>query len=646
MLSPTELANQLKEICNDPAQFSKAVKFLRVIRTLYYEDGISPLTDDEYDTIEDKLRTIDPNNPLFKKVGSKPSGPWNKIKHEFPMGSLSKAKDTDQWAEWVSKLNPSFSDPNDISNTLVITEKFDGISIAIKYINGKLVQALTRGNGHIGEDITQNVIKMKNIQTELPDKTFTGWLRGEIILLKSDWQKHMPDKKNPRNAAAGTAKRLDGKGCEHLTVQYYEIIDENREFETLTQQYNQLDHWDFTTTMCQIERNPNQIPLIMKIWNENRSNLNYEIDGLVIRISNQDAFESMGITDMRPKGAIAYKFPPEYKETVVISIEWQRGLTGRITPVAELEPVDIGGTTIKRASLHTAQMAIDMRAGPGARVVISRRNDVIPYIERIIEGTEQDINPPSHCPECNVKLRWVGEYLSCLNNECDQNVFNDIKVWTTNIGILHWGDSFIKNIIQLDLVETLQDIYTLNWEIVALELGNGIAKRAKAELNSHRKMNIATFIHGLNVDMCGLSTAKSMEAAGLDTIQKVMQFNRKRLYNVEGIGDVKADVIFTSIKSKKKTMAELAKYITIETKTGPLIGKSFCFTGKMERPRKELAEMAENAGGSVKGSVTKGLTYLVIQDPDSTSKKANKARSLGTVCISEEGFINLANISQ
>jgi DNA ligase (NAD+) len=640
-----QLTYDLHEACSKAADnessFLEAINLMETIRALYYENGTSPIDDNEYDKLEEQLKSINPDHEFFKQIGTETSGSWPKVKHEIFMGSLDKAQNEEQWFDWVSKLNTFYQDPHYISHSLVITEKFDGISIVIKYINGRLTQALTRGNGTVGEDITQNVKKMKNVIQKLPN--FTGWLRGEIILLKSDWKQYMPDKKNPRNAAAGTSKRLDGNGCEYLTIQYYGIENKKHPFKTLTEQYNQLDRWGFKTTMCMVERDPNQLPHIMKAWQDNRNELDYEIDGLVIRINNQQDFEAMGQVSKRPKGAIAYKFPPEHRETTVERIWWQRGRTGRITPVAELVPVDIGGTTIKRVSLHTAHIAIELKAGRGSRVLISRRNDVIPYIEKVIEGTEVEIESPKRCPECDAWLRWTGDYLSCLSPECTQNLFNDIKVWTQTLGIKYWGDSFVKTIIQIEAVRKLSDIYIMDWDMVSEVVGKGIAKRAKDELDSHREISIATFIQALNITMCGEVIAKKMEEAGLDTIQKVMQFNRKRLPNIELFGSIRTEVVFTSLKSRKKEMARLAEYIKIvkSDMDGPLIGKSVCFTGNMINKRKDLQKMAKNAGAAVKSQVSSDLTYLVIANLESNSVKARTAREKNIKLITEEEFLKI-----
>jgi DNA ligase (NAD+) len=601
----------------------------------YYQNGTSDLTDEEYDAIEDEIRTIDPNHPVLKTVGAKPEGPWLKIKHEIPMGSLNKVQNEEQWHKWLERYL--------LHNTsLLMIEKLDGISIAIRYENGHFKQALTRGDGNVGENITPNVSKMKNVPNRLVTD-FTGWLRGEILLFKNDWENFPSDSKSLRNIAAGTSKRLDGEGCEHLTVLFYEVhFDIDDIFSSKHEELGFIKHdLGFMIPNMVGPVKADEVPDHIEWWSKHRDEINYEIDGVVVEINDRAKFYSLGEKDMRPKGAVAYKFPPEHKTTTVEAITWQVGRTGRITPVAELLPVDIGGVTIKRTSLHTARMAHDTQAGPGARVVISRRNDVIPYIEKVIPGTEVSIAYLKECPECKGNVAWEGEYIICINLDCTTKLPNAIKVWTDKLGVLHWGDSFIQGLVDKGLIKKLPDIYQLNWDKVADHFGSGIAKRAKESLWSKREMEFATFISGLNIRMCSTSTPKKMVEAGINNYESLINVSLAKLLEVESIGNIKAQTILDGIESSVDTINELSLYVNIKQRTGGMVGMSFCFTGKMSKPRKELEAMAEEAGAEIKKTVTQGLTYLVMADPSSGSSKAKKAEKYGTKCISEQDFMRM-----
>lgn len=607
---------------------------IQAAKDAYYRDGTSDLTDEEYDALEEELRLVEPDSELLKQIGSDANSGWTKDKHEIPMGSLNKAKTEEEYNAWLKTVGLNVGEFG--VGILMISEKLDGISIAIQYSNGIFVRAITRGDGTVGEDITPNVGKMKNVPKNVP-LNYTGWLRGEIVLLKEDWKQYFSDKKNPRNAAAGIAKRHDGKECEHLTVLYYNA---EGAFNTRYEEFEFIKIMLRLKTACFIGPFlPNEIPNVIKSWENNREEIPYEIDGMVVEINVCSMFNGMGRVDNRPKGAIAYKFPPEHKETTVTGVTWQVGRTGRITPVAELEPVDIGGVTISRASLHTARMALNLQAGPGSRVIISRRNDVIPYVEKVLSPPTSPITEPTSLGE----IEWDGEYLVVKKMDDKTELYNSLKVWVDKLRILHWGSAFIRLLMDYDLIKSLPDIYRLDWTMVASFAGDGVAKRARKSLESKGvEMDLASFISALNIRHCD-STAKLIVGAGVDTIDKFLDYGCAAhwLVDVDGIGKVKAAAIEKSVNLLAPTILNLKTYIKIKERGGHLIGKSFCFTGSMTRPRKELENMALNAGAEIRKSVAAGLTYLVIADPTSTTVKARKARELGTKCIGEDEFKEL-----
>lgn len=608
---------------------------LREAREAYYKDGTSPLTDAEYDALEDELRAVDPDNPLLREVGADTDSGWSKARHEIPMGSLNKVKDKGQYDAWLKSVGLSVGEFG--VGILFISEKLDGSSIAVQYVDGVYTRAITRGDGEEGEDITPNVAKMKNVPPNLPIK-WTGWLRGEILLFKEDWKQHMGDKKNPRNAAAGTAKRHDGEGCEHLTVLYYDMTDSG----TYTSDKLMAKHGMFEfieNALCLRTANhvgpviPNEVPGIVESWEQNREEIPYEIDGMVIEINARNMFEMMGEVDNRPKGAMAYKFKPIQKTTKVRDITWQVGRTGRVTPVAELEPVDIGGVTISRASLHTARMALDSDAGPGALVVISRRNDVIPYVENVIQGAKV---PPPKFP-CN----WDGEYLVVCEMDNKTELYNSIKTWVQRLRILHWGDALIKLIIDYELAKSLPDLYDLDWNFLGDLAGHGVAKRAKKSLEEKgQNISFADFISALNIRFLD-TRAKSLVAIGIDTPEKLLASNIIQLTNAEGIGDTKALEIRKSIEKLRPIIERIGKIIHFEEKSGPLAGLSFCITGALKKPRKYYQDLILDNGGEYKSSMSKNVTYLITNTPDSNTIKNQKAQDLGISIITDDDLFEM-----
>jgi len=597
----------------------------------YYNKGESSLDDSTYDALEEELRLVDPDNELLKKVGAESNSNWPKVKHSIQMGSLDKVQNEDEFQDWIHKHSL-------ISEPLTVTEKLDGISIEVTYLNGSLQRACTRGDGVTGEDITPNVLKMQGVQRVLKEP-FTGSLCGEIILTHAKFQQYFKDCRNPRNAASGTAKRLNGDRCEHLTIMFYGAIGDLK-YKTYRDVIGFIRSLGFIAPQCIFGQSHGEIVLRMQQVSKQRASIGYDIDGLVVRVDDMAKFNELGEHNMRPKGSIAYKFPPEAKTTQVKSITWQVGRTGRITPVAELQPIDIGGTTISRVSLHTAKNAQECGAGMDAMVVITRRNDVIPFVEKVLDKVS--VSVPDKCPICREKLEWEGEYLACVNPACPSVLHNAIKVWTERLDILHWGDSFIRSIIHTGQIHNLSHIYDMDWGFVGEEVGAGVAERSRLSLEKNgRKMDLAKFITALNIRHCQ-TTAKDIVNAGYNTVDKFLTLNVEKLTAVSGIGPIKAAFIADGIQKLQKVIKELVKFVKIEEpKMGKLSGSSVCFTGEASRPRKELQTMAEAAGLEVKNSVSKGLTYLVMADPNSTSSKAQKARSIGTKCVSEEDFCKM-----
>jgi DNA ligase (NAD+) len=342
-----------------------------------YYNTTPNVSDKIYDAWYDELKALDPINTAITMIGSPviPSE-WKKANHNISMGSLNKVNLPEELLSWSK-------DKLDIKLWFV-TEKLDGLSINCVYENGKLIQAITRGSGIIGEDITVNVAKMDGVNTNL-GIDFNGSLRGEIILTKSNWKLHFADKANPRNAASGVSKRLDGVGVDKLNILFYQVLGDV-DFKTEIEQFAWLKKnklgipnlWTFKT-----------IDAVNKHWRDyqdtKRDNLDYDIDGLVIRIDDMTKQMSLGDKDLRPLGAMAFKFDNEMRETILLDVIWETGNSGRITPVAILKPIHICGAEISRASLHNASYFSSLKLFAGCRVLISRRNDVIPYVEENID---------------------------------------------------------------------------------------------------------------------------------------------------------------------------------------------------------------------------------------------------------------------
>lgn len=623
---------------------------------LYYNKDKKEISDEEYDGLKDRLRSMSKEfkpkegskadeklsirlEDALTRVGTPPpkNGKWDKLIHEVPMGSLAKVNLPDELREWHKK--------NGSPNEYLITEKLDGISVSLKYDNTNLTSGGTRGDSNVGENITRNVKKMKGVIHKLDDD-FTGHIRGEIVLFHSDWKAHLSDKANPRNAASGTAKRTDGHKAQHLSVLVYNV--DGKDFDTEVEVFKYLDSLGFKTPNYFVGGIEDVIKAWQKYMNEKREKLDYDIDGLVVSINDRAKQLALGFSGNRPNGSIAFKFEAPEARTIITDIVVQVGDTGQLTPVAEFEEVELLGAKVKRASLHNFSLVKELGARIGATILVERANDVIPYVKSVVDKTNEYFGIPEKCPACGAKTIRVGEYVVCPNkSECSPQIIGRINKWIKELGILEWGESVLTKLIDSGKVEDVYDLYTLKEsDISSLDrMGEKGAKKLLAELDKYREVTLENFLGGLCIDGIATSTAKSIIDAGYDTLDKILNLSTKQLENISGFGAKRAQAFHDGLVENAIRIESLLKSgVSIKERIkGSLTNKSFCFTGTMNTPRGKLQKMVEEAGGEVKKSVGKGLSYLVIADPNSTSSKAEAARKNRTTLISEEEFLKMAN---
>ena len=344
-----------------------------------YYNNISKITDQEYDALVDELAILDPKNLAVIGIGSEPVSNWEKHTHNFPMGSLNKAQTQEDFIKW----SKDYIEKND---DIFVTLKLDGLSVSLIYENGLLTKCATRGNGIAGELITPNVAKMQNVPLRLKNK-ISCTVRGEIVLSKENHNKYFNEYSNPRNAASGISRRYDGEGCEHLSVLVYQIFTDDIDITTQKSQFEELSALGFKTPDFHLVKTDKEIENLKDKYQSGlRDKYDFELDGLVAHNNNLRKIEAWGEVNNRPKGSIAIKFDPSSRETVLIDVMWEVGATGRITPVGILRPVIVSGAEISRVSLHNVGYFKYLKLFKGCRVLVSRRNDVIPYIEANIDA--------------------------------------------------------------------------------------------------------------------------------------------------------------------------------------------------------------------------------------------------------------------
>lgn len=629
----------------DPNKIKKLEKLLTKAQKHYY-NGNPIMSDAKYDALFDHLKKVAPDSPVLKQVGATPTKntPLAKVKHTIPMGSQNKVVTEEEFDAWAAKTG---------ADRFVIQEKLDGLSVELVYKDGVLKQAITRGDGQVGEDITHNVVRMRNVEMTLAG--FSGSLRGEIILFKEHFEKlknASSDLKTPRNAAAGIARRKTPQDAELLEVLYHDVLVDGVNFKTEKEKTGFIASFLLSRPFTVI----GDLKLIKETYkyfvDSYRAESSYEIDGMVVKINSLAIQEEMGEVHGRPKGQIAWKFEAEEQETTLEGIEWELGLTGRVTPVAMLKPVQIGGVTVQRASLHTWSNIVKLGLHLGCTVSVSRRGDVIPQIEKVIQGVAMSkrmaLCPLSRCLRCKADLKFEGEFLVCPNLDCPAKLKGDCQKWIKTLELDFLGEAFIDKLFDEYDIKGVWQLYTLAIDQIAALPGfaGRSAQRIFDQIHSKKSTPLVTFLGGLNIPNVSIQTFQALFDAGFDEIDKLKNLTEDQILNTFGIGDITAKQITVGLKRKWTTIEKLLKYIQIKKrKVGSLTGMSFCFTGEISVRRGVAQKIVTECGGTVKASVVKGLTYLVQADSKSNSTKAQKARQYGVKVISGEEFMKLVNFN-
>lgn len=600
-----------------------------------------------------------PEDPALTRVPPPQGHDWPKARHEIPMGSLNKVNTEQEFRDWALRCDELAvkSELTEVSSDFALTEKLDGISIEVVYADGKVQAGITRGDGVTGERITANVMRMQGVPDQI---THMGRIsvRGEIILRKSDGpkfevfkrsvDKNFDKLKSLRNTAAGIARTKDAKllpACNFLTILFYDL-------EGLDTLSSERDKMAFLET--QGFGRPNMyfgdveamLGQHTRYADAAREALDYDIDGLVMRANDLHTFTLLGELNHRPRAAIAYKFGNEMQVTTLKGIVWSTGDSGRITPIAQIDPVFLAGAEVKQASLHNLARVQAMGIAVTDQVLVSRRNDVIPYVEKVVVHCGKPEIAPSTCGACEGPVVVDGEYLMCGNAACPARQLGRFKTWVKHLNLMEWGDKTFVRFIEEGFIEEPADLYKLTVEQITQLAGfkETSAKKLLAPLNAIKDIPIDVFVAALGIPSISKSTAKLVIGAGYDSFEKIVEVDVEALSQIDGLGEIKANKLINGVKERLpeiERLAEVGVRAVPPSSGGALAGLSFCFSGSQSRPRKELEALVEKNGGTVRSSVTKGLTYLVLSDPDSTSSKAQKARKLGTDIIDSPAFETL-----
>ncbi len=644
----------------------------------YYVLARPVISDAEYDALMDELRALEAQFPQFitpdsptQRVGSRPAEGFRKVRHPVPVLSLDKVTNREELFAWhrrIRKLLPEEHPPL----AYVVEPKFDGLTVVLHYEEGRFVLGATRGNGEEGEDVTANLRTVRTVPLHVP-LALQGpkpparlVVRGEILMRIEDFEAlnrrlvgdGEPPFANPRNAAAGSLRQLDPQVTAErpLFLYAYQILLAKggevpaTQWETL--HYLKALGFPIADAVIRRYETLDAVAERCEAMAEIRHTLPYEIDGMVIKIDDLATQASLGMVGGRPRGAIAYKFPPQEATTDLLDVEFSVGRTGVITPTAILAPVRIGGVTVRRATLHNFDFIRERDIRIGDRVIVRRAGDVIPYIVGPIpdlrDGDERPIEPPDRCPACEEPiLHPEGEVAYfCVNAACPAQRVQRLIYFARTMEIDGLGERTAEQLVERGLVEDPADLYFLKEEAL-LELEGFAEKKAQKLLeaiSASRERPLAQVIAALGIRGVGVTVAQLL-AEHFHSLDALAAADEESLAAIEGLGPITARSIrawFASehnrrmVEKLRKAGVRLAEQPpTAEPVARPLEGLTFVITGTLSRPRDEVKARLMALGAKVTNSVSRRTDYLIVgAEPGGT--KMRKAEQLGVPTLSEE----------
>ena len=643
----------------------------------YYNEDSPEISDMEYDNLVIELIKLEEQYPQFKqidsptnRVGGKALEKFNQITHKIPMLSLSNAYSELDLKDFDKRVKDMVNGEVEY----VVEFKIDGLSVGLTYNNEEFQYGATRGNGIVGEDITQNLMTIKSIPLKIKDGGEIV-VRGEVYISKENFNKVNEKQEeqglqifaNPRNLAAGSLRQLDSKltAKRPLDIFIFNLEHaQNHNFKSHSESLKFLKDLGFSVSPnYKVCKSIEEVIAHIEYWTENRSTLGFEIDGMVIKVNNLEQREAMGYTAKSPRWAIAYKFPAEKKKTKIIDIIVEVGRTGTITPTAVLEPVRLAGTSVSRATLHNEDYIREKDIKINDTVIVQKAGDIIPQVLEVVKeertGDEVDFNMPNICPVCSEPtVRLEGEAaVKCINISCPAQIRRGIIHFASReaMNIDGLGESIITLLLNENIIKDISDLYTINKEdIVSLErMGEKSATNLINAINKSKENDLWRLINGLGIKFIGTKGAKIL-ANSFKDIDKIMDATSSELVNLEEFGETMANSVVQFFKEEKNIkVIEKLKECGLNTKAieneNDNINKVFegmkiVLTGTLPTlKRNDAKEMIESRGGKATSSVSKSTSFVLAGEE--AGSKLTKANELGIKVIDEDTFIEICKLS-
>lgn len=644
-------------------RMKKLIKLLNEASQAYYQQAREIMSDYEYDKLYDELLKLEEESGIIlsdsptQKVGYIVLSNLNKVKHESKMLSLDKTKD-------IEKLKSFLGD-----NIGLLSLKMDGLTIVLKYMNGELIQAVTRGNGEIGEDITHNAKLFKNIPLKINYKEELI-IRGEAVISYDEFKKinetldYNEKYKNPRNLCSGTVRQLDSEKASKRGVNFivFSLVKaDNVEFNDLkSQQLNWLEKIGFQTVEYKMVTNEN-IESAVREFEENISENKFASDGLVLTYDSINYSRSLGVTSKFPKDSIAFKWADEISETKLLNIYWNTSRTGLINPIAIFEPVELEGTNVNRASLHNLSIVENLQLGIGDKITVYKANMIIPQIaDNLTKSNTFTI--PDKCPVCGEETEIIklkdGKALKCINPNCKAQLVMKLCHYSSRnaMNIEGFSEATYEKFVEMDFINNYTDIYSLKDykdKIIDIEgFGEKSFQNLYDSIEKSKITHLYNFIYALGIEHVGLSNAKLLCKYFNNNFDEIKNASIEQFIEIEGFGEVISKSLYKYFKNENniKLIDKAFKYLTfldddIDNSDIDKLFKNtvFVITGELNKfeNRKQLQEKIEVLGGKVTNSVSSKTNYLINNDINSNSSKNKKAKQLNVKIITEDDFIKM-----
>ena len=675
-------------------KYEKLRKEIEKHNNLYYNEDNPIISDMEYDKLIRELRDLEETNPNLKveyeiknskvgsgseksenenvspteKIGGIASEKFSKVRHRVPMLSLSNTYNISEIEDFDKRVKKIIDVKKKIDYVLEL--KLDGLSISLIYENGVLKQGITRGDGQIGEDVTENIMEIESIPKKLKEPISLE-VRGEVILPISEFSRINQEREdegedvfaNPRNAAAGTIRQLDKSIVKERKLDcylYYLVNAEEYGMKTHKESIEYIEKLGFKTTkIFELYNDFGKLEKAIDVWRTKREKLDYETDGLVIKVNEFEHYDELGYTTKSPRWAIAYKFPAEQVKTKLYDVTFQVGRTGVVTPVAELEAVNLSGSVVKRASLHNFDEIRRKEIKIGDNVIIEKAAEIIPQVVNVVfedrKGDEKDIEVPTNCPICDSELvKEEGQVaLKCLNPQCPEKVKREIAYFVSRdaMNITGLGEKIVEKFIELGKIKTVVDIYSLKDYAEELENLEKMGKKSVENLinsiEESKKQGFSKVLYALGIPFVGKFNANLL-TKNYNSIELLKEKSVEDLLEIKGIGDKVAVAVHTYLNDENNWAKIVAlKEIGLqfeaeeteekEIEDNPIKGKSFLATGKLEKyKRNDIKDIILAKGGNYLSGVTKKLDYLIAGEK--AGSKLSKAEELGVRVLTEEEF--------